>query len=123
MKGGHLKKETEAMVCAAQEQALWVNSIKHHIDGQDKSPICKLCGKSSEMVVHLISSCPVLAKSKFGTQHDIMGKHIHCLLLKKHGISTGNKWYSHVPNVKTETDDGKVTIYWDKPIKNDWKVR
>ena len=28
LKGGHLKKETEAMVCAAQEQALRVNSIK-----------------------------------------------------------------------------------------------
>ena len=34
LKGGHLKKETEAMVCAAQEQALRVNSIKNHIDGQ-----------------------------------------------------------------------------------------
>ena len=109
-------------MCAAQEQALWVNSIKHHIDGPDVSPICKLCGKSSEMVVHLISGCPVLAKSKYETQHDIMGKQIHCLLLKKHGIPTGNKWYSHVPKVKTERDDGKVTIYWDKPIKNDRKV-
>ena len=51
-----------------------------------------------------------------------MGKHIHWLLLKKHGILTGSKWYSHVPNVVTETDDGKVTIYWNKPIKTDKKV-
>ena len=51
-----------------------------------------------------------------------MGKHIHWLILKKHGIPTGNNWYSHVPNVLTETDDGKVTIYWDKPIKTDRKV-
>ena len=51
-----------------------------------------------------------------------MGKHINWLLLKKHGIPTRNKWYSHVPNVVTETDDGKVTIYWDKPIKTDRKV-
>ena len=28
LKGGHLKKETESMVCAAQEQALRVNSKK-----------------------------------------------------------------------------------------------
>ena len=28
LKGGHLNKETAAMVCAAQEQALRVNSIK-----------------------------------------------------------------------------------------------
>ena len=51
-----------------------------------------------------------------------MGKHVHLLLLKKHGIPTGNKWCYHVPNVVTETDDGKVTIYRDKPIKNDRKV-
>ena len=51
-----------------------------------------------------------------------MGKHIHWLLLKKHGIPAGNKWYSHVPNVVTETYDGKVTICWDKPIKTDRKV-
>ena len=51
-----------------------------------------------------------------------MGKHIHWLLLKKHGIPTGNKWYSHVSNTVTETDDGKATIYWDKPIKTDRKV-
>ena len=32
LKEGHLKKETEAMVCAAQEQVLRVNSIKNHND-------------------------------------------------------------------------------------------
>ena len=33
LKGRQLKKETEAMVCAAQEQAPRVNSIKINIDG------------------------------------------------------------------------------------------
>ena len=37
-------------------------------------------------------------------------------------ILTGNQWYSHVPNVVTEADDRKVTIYWNKPIKTDRKV-
>ena len=41
------------------------------------------------------------------------------MLLKKYGIPTGNNWCSHVPNVVT--DDGKETIYWDKPIKTDRK--
>ena len=87
-KGGHLERETEAMVCAAQEQALGVNSIKHHIDGQDVSPMRRLCGESSETVMHLSSGCPVLAKSKFQIQHDIVGKHVHWLLLKKYEIPT-----------------------------------
>ena len=45
------------------------------------------------------------------------------VVLKKYGIHTGNKWYRHVPNVVTERDDGKVTIYWDKPINNDTKSK
>ena len=65
MKEAHVKKETEAMVCAAQEQALWVNSIEHRIDGHDVSTMCRLCGKSNEMVMHLNSVCPVLAKSEY----------------------------------------------------------
>ena len=65
LKGGHLKKETEAMVCAAQEQTLRVNSIKNHTDGQDVSPMRRLCGESSEMMMHLSSGCPVLAKTKY----------------------------------------------------------
>ena len=51
-----------------------------------------------------------------------MGNHVHWLLRNKHGVLKGNKWYSHVPNVVTETYDGKVTIYWDKPIKADKKL-
>ena len=91
LKGGHFKKEIEAMVCAAQEQPLQVNLIKHNIDSQDISPMCRLCGESRETVMHLSSGCPVLAKSKYRIQHDVVGKHIHCLLLKKHGIPTRNK--------------------------------
>ena len=84
--------------------------------------MCRLCDESSETVMHLSSGCPVLAKLKYRIRHDIVGKHIHWLLLKKYGMPTGNKLYIHVPNVVTERDDDKVTIYWDKRIKTDRKV-
>ena len=109
-------------MCAAQEQALRVNSKKHHINNQDVSLMCGLCAESSETVMHLNSGCPVFAKLKCQIRHDIVGKRTHLLLLKIHGIPTGNKWYSHVPNVVTETDNGEVTIYWGKAIKTDRKV-
>ena len=59
LRKGHLKKETEVMVRTAQEQSLRVNLIKHHIDGHDVSPMSRLCGESSETVIHLSRSCPV----------------------------------------------------------------
>ena len=83
--------------------------------------MCRLCGESSETVMHLSSGCPVLAKSKDQIRDDIVDKHIHWLFLKKYGNSE-NEWYSHVPKVVTETDNGKVTIYWNTPIKTDRKV-
>ena len=90
MKGGHIKKETEVMVCAAQKQALRVNWIKNHIDGQDVSPMRRFCGEPSETVIHPSSDSSVLAKSKYRIRRDVVGKHIYWLLLKKHGIPTGN---------------------------------
>ena len=122
VEGGNFKKETEAMVCVTQEQTPRVNSMKHHIDKQDVSPMCRLCVASSEKVMHLSSGCPVLGKSKYRIRHDIVSRHIHWLLLKKYRIPRGNKWYSHVANVVTERDEGKATICWDKPIKTDSKV-
>ena len=86
--------------------------------------MCRLCGKSSETMIHISSGCSVLAESKYRIWHDIVGKDIHCLLLKKYWIYTRNNWYSHAPSIVTERerDNGKVTIYWDKPIKTDTKV-
>ena len=110
------------MVCAVQEQVLWVNSIKYHIGGQDVSPMCMLCGELNETVMHLSSGCLLLAKPKYLIRDDIVAKHIQCLLLKKYGIPEGNEWHNHVLNVVTDRDDGKTTIYKDKPIKTDRKV-
>ena len=40
---GNLKKETEGTIMAAQDQALQTNVVKHRIDGQEVSPMCRLC--------------------------------------------------------------------------------
>ena len=84
--------------------------------------MCRLYSESSETVMHLSSGCPMSAKWKYRIRHDIVGKQIHWLLLKKSRILARNEWYSHVPNVVTERDGDKVTFYWDKPIKTDWQV-
>ena len=36
---------TEALLCAAQEQATRRNYVKHHINKTSESPVFRLCGK------------------------------------------------------------------------------
>lgn len=39
--------ETEAMLCATQEQAIRTSYVKHKIDKTAQSPICRMCDKKS----------------------------------------------------------------------------
>ena len=70
LRNGYLKIETEGMICAAQEQALRTNSIKCYIDKTNDSPLCRLRGKSSESVWHVVSGCPNLAQKEYKKRHD-----------------------------------------------------
>ena len=122
LKGGHLKKETEALICAAQEQALATNSVKAEIYEQDVENKCRLCGAPNETVMHIVSGCSVLAGKEYLTRHDQVGKHIHWLLLKKWDIPCTEKWYEHVPQPVVQSGDGQIVITWDLEIKTDRKV-
>ena len=53
LKKGRLKKETEGIIMAAQDQALRSNSIKRIIDKQNVSAKCKMCGEGDETVSHI----------------------------------------------------------------------
>ena len=59
MEAGEPKRETESLICAAQERALRTNAIKNDIDHQDVSPQCRLCKEKAESVTHIVSSCSV----------------------------------------------------------------
>ena len=57
LKNGKLKKETEGLIIAAQDQALRTNSIKNRID-----PACRLCDERDETVSHIVAECKMLAQ-------------------------------------------------------------
>ena len=50
---GDLKKETEGLIIAAQDQALRTNAFKAKIEKQQLSPLCRMCGLKDESVGHL----------------------------------------------------------------------
>ena len=61
----NLKVQTEAMICAVQEQALRTNYTKNKIDKTSKNPLCRMCGKRGEIVHHIICECNKLVQREY----------------------------------------------------------
>ena len=112
-----LKVQTEALICAAQEQAIRTNYVKFNIDKTVESPSCRLCGQKSETVSHVISECAKLAQREYKRRHDKVGKIVHWKLCGKYNLERKQKWYEHEPEGVIENDD--VKILWDMNIQCD----
>ena len=115
-----LRRETESLLCAAQEQALPTMATRARIYGEDVSPMCRFCHNHQETVHHLVSGCTMLAGTKYKHRHDTIAKYIHWCLLKEHGAPHCPNWLQHKPEHTCVTD--KVDIYWDVPLLTDRKV-
>ena len=110
LKQGDLKRETESLIFAAQEQALRTNAIKASIDKQNISPACRMCGNASESVTHITSACQKLAQTQYKHRHDKVGKKIHWLLSKKYNLECTDKWYQHSPEPVAENEEVKILL-------------
>ena len=110
----HLRFETEACLCAAQEQALATRYIKAKIWKEGGSSICRLCKAHDETVHHIISGCSILAATKYKHRHNQIGACLHWLILKKLDIKVSDSWLRHKPD--SSTIKGKMTLMWDMPI-------
>ena len=51
------------MLCAAQEQVIRTNSVKHKIVKTAQSQFCRMCDKKSERISHIVNKCEKLHKS------------------------------------------------------------
>ena len=120
VKNGFLKRETEGMIFAAQEQALRTNVIKSAIDKQNVSPKCRLCGMFDETGMHIVSGCPKLAQKEYRRRHDKVASRVHWELCKKYGLECTERWYEHKPSAVMECEE--VTLYWDLTIQTDRTV-
>ena len=60
----YIKKNTEAIITASQDQALRTNCIKGNIDGNDQSPLCRVCQSVDGSSMYIASECEQLAKRR-----------------------------------------------------------
>ena len=73
IKTGELKKETEGLIFAAQDQALRTNAIKARIENQIESSKCRMCGSHDETVQYILCSCPKLAQTEYKKRLMLLG--------------------------------------------------
>ena len=115
---GELKKETEGMLTAAQDQALRTRYIRKVIDKEDISAMCRLCGERDETIAHIVSECKMLAQKQYKQwRHDKVAQIIHWDICRKHGLEHQSKWYEHIPETVVENEE--VKVLWDMNIQTD----
>ena len=101
-----LKEQTEATICAAQEQALRTNYTKNKIDKTSENPLCRMCGE-----------CKKLAQREYKRRHNTVTKLVHWKLCEKDNLERKEKWYEQCPEGVVEDND--VKLIWDINIQYD----
>eukprot|EP00957_Ditylum_brightwellii_P037509 2836682-Ditylum_brightwellii.AAC.1 len=64
LRQAQLQFETEAAICAAQEQTVVTNHSQKEIFKQDVDPLFNLCCKENDTISHIVSRCEMLAGTK-----------------------------------------------------------
>ena len=104
LRKGNLKRETESLRIAAQDNAIRTNHIKARIDKTQQNSKGRLCGDRDETINHIINECSKLAQKEYKARHDWVGKGIHWEMCKKFKFDHTNKWYMHNPAPVLEND-------------------
>ena len=105
LQNGDLKRETECLIVAAQNQSLKTNLAKAKIDKSQRDSLCRMCGKVDESIDHIVSGCSKLAQKEYKRRHDNLRKIVHWKLAGKCNFEAGDKWYEHEPESVLENED------------------
>ena len=62
----------------------------------------------NEVIDHLVSGCPELAKTEYIHRHNKAAAHMHWTICKEFSIEVKERWYEHEPMAVTEKDS--ITI-------------
>ena len=98
MKYSGLKRETEGLITAAQDQALNTRYYSKHIIKQGSTDRCRMCHTQVETVEHIISGCQTLAADKYLNRHNQVAAQLHLDICKHYAIKVdAQHWYQHNP--------------------------
>ena len=67
-----MKRETEDLIVAAQNQGIKTNLVKEKIDKIQGISFCRVCRKDQ-----IASGCSYFAQKEYKRRHDNLGKTVH----------------------------------------------
>ena len=114
---GTLKRETESLITAAQEQALRTKYQRAKIEKDGTSPLCRMCKQADETVSHIVSECSKMAQPEYKERHDKVVTAVHWGLAKTHGLEHSEQWYQQRAEKISAND--KVKLFWDFNVFTD----
>ena len=119
LRNRNLKRETESLLSAAQEQTLNTNSVRKRYH-ENVSNKCRSCGTHVENVLHIVSGCSMLAQKEYKRRHDKVFLNIHWALCKKYRVKVCERWYEH--RVECVIKKNIVKILWDVCVQVDRQI-
>uniref|UniRef100_A0A803THT2 Reverse transcriptase domain-containing protein n=1 Tax=Anolis carolinensis TaxID=28377 RepID=A0A803THT2_ANOCA len=114
---GTLKKETEGLILAAQEQDIRTKAIKAKIEKSADDPKCRLCKETDETIDHILSCCKKIAQTDYKQRHNYVAQMIHWNVCLKYHLPAAKNWWDHKPAKVLENEQAK--ILWDFRIQTD----
>ena len=72
-----MKIETEALITAAQDQALNTKAHATYITKTSADAKCRMCKSKDEIVLHILTACPKLAATEYLKRHNEVVRLIH----------------------------------------------
>ena len=70
LQNGDLKRETESLIVAAQNQSIRTNLVKTKIDKSQGDSLYRVCGKVDESIDNIVSGCSKLAQKEYMRRHN-----------------------------------------------------
>ena len=117
MRTAGLKAETEALIVAAQDQALNTKCHKAKILQTSNDPKCRMCKQQDETVSHILSGCAKMAQTEYLKRHNNVAAAIHREICNHYSFPINRRPWLHQPD--TITEDDQVKILWDMEVQTD----
>ena len=111
-----LKDSTEALIMAAQEQALSTRSIEAGNYHTRQDSRCRLCKDAPETVQHIIAGCKMQAGTAYMERHNQVAGIVYRNICTEFGLEVPRSEWKTPPKV-VENDQAK--ILWDFQIQTD----